>query len=228
MIPFRVSTPSLEGSYEAAKWLKWPVLADEKEFGELFRRLAPCDLVPLTGVVEPDRLLMPSDCFLAEAKRWIERLQQHQAPTMEDLRTVLACALTNDRDAIWLHEVKPERYLVKSKNRSCRSKPIFFPIRSKTKPFIRWCSAKRVSSGASSFPIPKFFSIPIGNTEKSTRRFRTQFFSEIRQWTRDVTRPASFLVDGKKVNVPMRIGKNCLSWIASHPQLKQHNLVYAH
>jgi len=47
-----------------------------------------------------------------------------------------------------------------------------------------------------------------------------ELFQKIRGWVRDATRATPFIVEGKRVNSPIRIGKNCLSWIGRHPQLR--------
>ena len=56
----------------------------------------------------------------------------------------------------------------------------------------------------------------------------TPLFRAVQQWQRENTIPTPFLVpDGSKVNVPMRLGKECLAWINQHPQLKSNNLEVA-
>jgi hypothetical protein len=55
-----------------------------------------------------------------------------------------------------------------------------------------------------------------------------QLFQKIKQWVRDTTRATPFVVDGKKTNVPIRLGKTSFSWIHNHPQLIQQKIgVYA-
>jgi hypothetical protein len=54
-------------------------------------------------------------------------------------------------------------------------------------------------------------------------------FRKIQLWSREATRATPFVLEGKRINVPIRIGKNCLSWIGNHPQLQSQNIgVYAH
>jgi hypothetical protein len=56
---------------------------------------------------------------------------------------------------------------------------------------------------------------------KETPSFpNTVLFHQIQRWMRGATIPTPFLVDGKGVNVPLRLGKRCLSWINTHAQLK--------
>lgn len=52
----------------------------------------------------------------------------------------------------------------------------------------------------------------------------TSLFHALQQWMRRNTLPTPFLVDGKRVNVPIKIGKGVLSWINDHPQLMKKGL----
>ena len=44
-------------------------------------------------------------------------------------------------------------------------------------------------------------------------------FKKIRKWIRDNTKATPFIINSKKLNSPIRLGKNCFSWINNHPQL---------
>jgi hypothetical protein len=50
----------------------------------------------------------------------------------------------------------------------------------------------------------------------------------MQQWVRSHTIATPFEVEGKKVNVPIRLGKECLSRINSHPQLQAKGLRVIH
>ena len=52
----------------------------------------------------------------------------------------------------------------------------------------------------------------------------TARFKKMQRWMRRHTIPTPFLADGKRVNVPMRLGKQCLPWINTHPQLVEKNI----
>ncbi|MCH9627665.1 MAG: hypothetical protein S4CHLAM2_13070 [Chlamydiales bacterium] len=49
-------------------------------------------------------------------------------------------------------------------------------------------------------------------------------FRAIQKWVRRHTLPTPFWVEGKRQNVPIRLGKACFSWINAHPQLKQQGI----
>jgi hypothetical protein len=58
-------------------------------------------------------------------------------------------------------------------------------------------------------------------TVRETPQFpNTTLFKRLQQWVRSHTIATPFEVEGKKINVPIRIGKRCLNWIHVHPQLR--------
>lgn len=74
------------------------------------------------------------------------------------------------------------------------------------------------------FSYPQIF-MDSGDPKKVDGSFaNTSLFQEIRRWARDETRATPFLFQGERINVPIRLGKNCFSWINRHPQLLQYNL----
>ena len=44
-------------------------------------------------------------------------------------------------------------------------------------------------------------------------------FKQIQKWMRYHTSPTTFEVEGKEINVPIRLGNKCKTWINFHPQL---------
>ena len=51
-----------------------------------------------------------------------------------------------------------------------------------------------------------------------------ELFQSVRRWIRDNTAPTPMVVGGGRVNLPIRLGKKCFSWINNHPQLKAKQL----
>jgi hypothetical protein len=47
----------------------------------------------------------------------------------------------------------------------------------------------------------------------------TALFRRLTQWMREHTTATPFIVQEKRTNSPIRLGKKCFSWIAKHPQL---------
>jgi hypothetical protein len=221
----RLSTPALEGIYQGSKYLKFQVLCDADELRMLLD--GTFQIYPLTGLVDGEPIA--SEYFIKEYTSWIEKLKQGQIPTDGELRSILAAAWTAEGDALWKQEVPGHRYLIKIAKPVVQVQAHFFsysPIDGVFRP---------MTMGSGSIFWGLQFSFPQIYQDPKTMEFHevdesanAELFQKIRQWVRDRTRATPFVVDEKRVNVPIRLGKNCFSWIHNHPQLKQQKIgVYA-
>jgi hypothetical protein len=64
-------------------------------------------------------------------------------------------------------------------------------------------------------PKSKIFSKVIENSEFPN----TSLFLALSRWVRQNTLPTPILNRGKKINLPVRLGKRCFSWVGNHPHL---------
>lgn len=223
----RISTVSDEGIYQASKWLKLQVLCEVDELASLFAKIGPVHLYPLTGLVSLDQTQLTEEHFLAEYGCWIEKLKQGKLPTDAELRKILACALSKEPDTCWLQEVG-KKYLVKIGKPVIQVQSHFFTY-SKVDGVFR-----PMSMGMGSvfwgiqFSFPQVYQDPktmeLLEPKDSPNR---ELFHKIREWSREETRSTPFVVEGKKIQVPIRLGKKCFPWIHNHPQLVSIGSVYA-
>lgn len=219
----KVSTPHLEGVYQGSKYLKYQVLADLNELKNLFDRLEPFYIYPLTGLGDGEPI--DPECFFIQYSSWIEKLKTGQVPADQELRSVLACAFTRELDALWKQEIPGGRYLMKMGKPVIQVQAHFFtysPIDGVFRPMTMGSS--NIFWGLQ-FSFPQIYQEPktmeLLEVEESPNR---DLFQTIKEWVRDQTRPTPFIVDGKKTNVPIRLGKNCFSWINSHPQIREQKI----
>lgn len=217
----REGTPATEGLYQASKWLKVQVLCDAEELAQLFDALRPFYLFPLTGFVTTNAALS-EQTFLQEYGSWIEGLKKGKVPTEAQLKRILACALTAHSDALWLQAVPGGRYLVKVSQPVLQLQAHFFTYSSVDGVF------RPMSMGANSvfwgiqISYPQIYQDPkTQDLCDAAESPNAELFKKVRQWTRDVTRSTPFIADGKKINVPIRLGRKCFSWIENHPQLSE-------
>lgn len=215
----RISNPAEEGIYQGSKWLKLQVLCDASELASLFQKLEPFAIYPLTGLLSLDRIPLSKEFFLSSYSSWMETLQKGSLPSDLELRQVLACAMSREEDAFWLQKIG-DRYLVKISKPVVQVQAHFFtysPIDGAFRP---------MSMGAGSifwglqFSFPQVYQNPktmeLLEPEESPNQ---DLFRQIRLWGREETRSAPFVVEGKKNQTPIRLGKQCFSWINRHPQL---------
>lgn len=218
----RVSTPQIEGLYQASKWLKVQVLCDAEELASLFAFLNPFKIYPLTGFVETADPELSQELFLKEYGSWIEMLQKGEVPTHAELKRVLACCWTKREESVWLQAVSGERYLVKVAEPVLQVQAHFFTYSSIDGVF------RPMSMGLGSIfwglqiSYPQIYQDPkTQDLLEAGQHPNAALFKILRQWVRDFTRATPFIADGKKINVPIRLGKKCFSWIQKHPQLSE-------
>ena len=220
----RISHPEAEGVYQGAKWLKIQVLCDGDELEDLFARLAPFWIFPLTGVV--DGLPIQPEVFLAEYRNWMLDLQRGMVPSDGVLRRLLACAFTEDLSALWLQRVT-RGYLVKIAKPVVQVQAHFFSYSPLDGVFRSMSLGQDSIFWGLQWSFPQVYQDP--KTMEIHEGGRGELFRKIQLWMRDRTRPTPWIIEGKQVNTSMRLGKGCFSWIGAHPQLAQHRLrVCAH
>ena len=202
----RTSTLAQEGAYQGSKYLKYQVLCDAEELVQLFD--SSFSIHPL-GLGDGG----PTS-FLPEYASVIEELKQGRLPVVR----LPTCAFAEDPEALWKQEVPGGRYLMKIGKPVVLVQPHFFtysPIDGVFRPMTL--------SQASIFWGLQFSFPQIAQDPKTMEFFEVDpspLWQKIKHWVRNSTRATPFVVDGKKMNVPIRLGKNCFSWINRHPQLK--------
>jgi hypothetical protein len=225
----RTQTHFQNGAYQGSKWLKFQVLCDPDELEKLFNHLQPFSIYPLTGVISLEQIPMSPAFFLQEYASWIEGLKRGVVPTDAQLRKVLACAFTQTPDALYLQDLSNGRYLVKIAQPVIQVQTHYFTYSSIDGVF------RPMSMGSDSIFWGIQLSYPQIYQHSETMDLlesgdtpNAELFQKVREWIREATRATPFFVDGKKINVPIRIGKNCLSWAGNHPQLKTKSIGIAH
>ncbi len=216
--------------YQAAKWLKVPVLAEPEEFARLFEKLKNFQLFHLGTPAEIEALRIEKEAFLASVGNWTAMLQTGRAPAMADCRSVLAAALTSDPGDLRMQALPDGRYLAKIKRPVIQVQAHFFTVSLEEKRVHSMVFGKESIFWGVQFSYPQIF-MDAGEPKKVDASFaNTALFQEIRRWARDETRATPFLIGDERVNAPIRLGKNCFSWICRHPQLLQCKLgvVHAH
>lgn len=215
----QVASPEKKGVYQASKWLKWQVLCSEEELRTLFEMLKPFWLFHLTGIV--DGKPMAPEVFLAEYGRWIEKLKQGQVPTEEEQRRLLACAFTDDLESLWLQDVK-KGYLVKVAKPVMQVQSHFFSYSEVDQTFRPMSMGVQSIFWGLQFSWPQIYQDPHTMEICETKMHRLP--KALQVWVREWTRPTPFVVGGKKINSPIRLGKGCFSWIHHHPELKEQGI----
>lgn len=216
----RISEPSVEGVFQASKWLKIQVLLDGDEMRDLIESLGLFSIFPVTGIV--DGKPVEHSFFIEEYSRWIEGLKEGSLPRNEDLRKIMAAVFTDDLNSLWLQRVGDGKFLTKVASPIVQVQAHYFSYSTLDQVF------RPMSMGVNSIFWGLQFSFPQIYQDPKTMEFHKvtegALFRKIQLWIRENTRATPFFVDGKKINSPIRLGKKCFSWINTHPQLVEQKI----
>ena len=211
----RISQISNEGVYQASKWLKIQMLVDGEEMASLLSALGDFWIFPMTGVV--DGKPISHEFFVEEYGRWIKGLKSGKIPTSEQLRKLLACVFIEDLSSLWLQEVAEGKFLTKIQKPVVQVQTHYFSYSAVDDVFRPMSMGKESIFWGIQFSFPQIYQDP--KTMELCKAEEGSLFRKIQLWARESTRATPFMVEGKKTNSPIRLGKKCFSWIDCHPQL---------
>lgn len=219
MIPYR---DSLLPPFQASKWLHCRLLVDEEEMSSLFEALGPFWIVRVSGLIPIGQEIIPKEEFLAVYQTYVEALKKGEISSDPRFRITFSSVLTHDLSCLYAMKVNPEQSMVK----------ILTPVIQLQNHRIDYSQADRtfrsMVMGFDSIQWGLQFSYPhLFQNEKwevftvrDTPQFpNTALFSKLQKWVRANTLATPFEVEGKKINVPIRLGKKCFPWINTHPQI---------
>ena len=228
-LPLQLSDFQKEGAFQASKWLKIQALIDAKEMKDLLQSLSGIRIFSMRGVVQEQGIEISQEKFLQTYASWNKALQEKKVPSREDLGSILSCVWTLDSNDLYLVAVNDTSYLVKPRNPVVLVQAHFMGYSNEEKVFRPMILGADSIFWGLQFSFPQIFQKPdtkeFVKVDRSEKFRNTLLFSEIRKWMRNHTRPTPFLINQTKINLPIRLGKECFSWIQEHPQLQQKELV---
>lgn len=224
MVKLRIGSPD-ETSLQASKWIKNPTLLEVEEMKMLFDALGPFHLFLCSGVIEQGKEEVSQADFLRHYAAYIDSLKEGRLPDPSSYRRWFSIILTGSAEAVYITPLEGNRGLVRI------GKPIiqvqahditYSPVDGKFRSLV---------FGADSIPWGIQFSYPllyrdeatmqIEQTRQSAELPNTELFHILQRWMRAHTIPTTFEVEGVVQAVPIRIGRQCLSWINQHIKLKE-------
>ena len=216
---FRISTPEKEGVFQAAKWLKVQALLSGDELSALLNVLSPFTLLPLSGAYALSELPLSSSEFVRTYQEW---LQLFDATNIGPYRALL---LTKDDTGVWLQQMPSGHFLVKPSAPFIQIQVhhmIYSPIDQSFRPMAL---GKDTIFWGLQFSFPQVYQDPkTGAFVEEDMGPNEEAFRVLRRWVREHTIATPMWVEGKRVNLPIRIGKECLGWVNEHPKLREKRL----
>jgi hypothetical protein len=219
----RISSPQEEGSLRVSKWIKVQVLLDATEMEELFAELGSFSVFCVSDVVTSHQALISHSEFLRKYREYSNALKQGEVPEEVSLKRYFSAILTTTPEFVYAMQVGQDKYLIKALRPVVQLQLHRFFVSSVDGKFHPMVLGEESITWGLQFSYPQIFQDPKNHQFSkvtNTPDFpNTQLFLHLMRWIRKNTIATPFVREGVRVNVPMRLGKKCFSWIGSHPQL---------
>ncbi len=223
-IPFR---QAVHTSLQASKWQKSPLLLDVEEMEDLLKVLGNFWIVQISGLISIGQEIINRESFLDLYRHYINALKQGEVPSDIRLRAYFSSVLTNFLEALYAVQVNESQCLVKIQQPVIQLQAHRFDYSFVDRTFRSMVFGQDSVQWGIQFSYPHLYqdeNLQVMTVKESPQFPNTALFKRLQQWTRAHTIATPFEVAGKRINVPIRLGKQCLSWINHHPQLQAKGL----
>lgn len=222
-----------EKPMEASKWLSVPVLLDLDEMQALFETLGSFLIFQTSRVLKKGEGEISKQEFLNSYREYIDDLKAGRLPDESKFRGYFSSVLTRSTEMLYTVPLPEEKQLIR----------VAQPVVQLQSHHMNYSPADgkfhSMTFGSDSimwgicFSYPQLYKELISQevfTVKDTPAFpNTSLFHALQRWIRHHTLPTPILVEeGHPLNLSVRLGKQCLSWINHHPQLIQKNFRILH
>lgn len=218
-----ISSPEVEGRLQVSKWLKYQALLDVAEMESLLSFLSPFSIYIVSGPVEHKKYAVNASEFLSYYALYINALKTGQLPDETSLRPYFSSIFSNNSEVIYGMKLANEKVLIKPLKPVLQLQLHHFFASEIDGKFYPMVLSDQSTSWGIQFSYPQLYQDPktqeITKVTSSPEFPNTSLFLKLVKWMRTNTIPTPFMFQGKRTNSPIRIGKQCLSWIENHPGL---------
>lgn len=219
MTILRESTQEKEGILQVSRWVRLPVLIDREELQALFNALGPFEMYQVHTLCNRDNVRISNDQFLSSYSSYVESLKNGEVWNRAKLTALFSPIMTSSSDILYAMAFESDKCLVKAVRPIVQIQPYSFQYEGELRGMI--FGQGSISWGLQ-FSYPSLFQDNKTNEIYPVREDvnfpNTTLFRSIQRWVRHHTLPTPLIIDGKKLRVPIRLGKGCFTWIHKHPQ----------
>ncbi len=213
---------------EASKWLKIQVLIDADEMRHLLVSLGNFSIFLTSGVSPEGKETLSHEEFLKVYSHYVEQLQSEQVPDETSFRREFSSVFTLTPEALYALPVGTNQNLIRVSKPCVQLQNHRMHYSREEGKFHTMVFGLDSIYWGIQFSYPQLYRNPeskqVEKVADSSLFPNTLLFRKLQQWVRQNTIPTPFLIQGEQVNVPIRLGKKCLSWVNCHPQLQQKGL----
>lgn len=214
---------ALEGALKVSKLFKVPVLLDTQELANLLAELNNPHFYLVTQICAKDEGILSSFEFIKIYDTYISFLKEGKIPPKATFQGPFSSAISSDPKELYSIVLDEKRHMIKA------AKPVIQLQVNDIQYSEEEGCLRSLVYGQNSISWGIHFSYPQLFQDAKTQDIldvddsfsNTNTFRRFQKWIRYNTMATPFVIAGKRINEPIRLGKNCFSWINAHPQLRE-------
>jgi hypothetical protein len=218
------STMAEEGALKISKTLKVPVLLDVLEMKGLLSSLEGAHLYLVQGLCKKNEGILTPEDFLEIYADYISFLKKGQTPPQGPFRAPFASVLSISSDVLYSIDVEENARLIKASKPVIQLQTNRITYSADDATFRSQLFGEGGIEWGVQFSYPQLYQDPktqdVLDVDESPLFPNTKAFRNLQKWIRYNTVPTPFVVEGRRINAPIRLGKECFSWMGAHPDLK--------
>lgn len=190
---------------------------------ELVAALGDFFILPISGLIPIGNEFISKEAFLEAYSSYVAALKQGELPNDSRIRPYFTSIWTVTLEAVYAVPVKQGHNLIKICQPVIQLQGHRFDYSTVDGKFRSMVLGSDCVQWGLQFSYPQLYqddNLQVFSTREGVQFPNTALFKRLQQWMRSHTIATPFEVEGKKINVPIRIGKQCLSWVNNHPQLQ--------
>jgi hypothetical protein len=222
----RESTLAIEGPLKVSKLLKVPVLIDAEEMEALLQVLEEVQghlsFYQVQGICKKGEGVFSKEGFSGIYRDYIDVLKGGALP-LNRFKAPFSSALSSTSEILYSIPLENDQHIIKATEPIIQLQENQIQYSQEDMTFRSMVYGQETISWGLYFTYPQIFQdpkthdiYPVDVTFPNTLLFRA-----LQKWIREFTVATPFIVEGKKLNVPIRLGKKCFAWINNHAQLKE-------
>lgn len=216
---------------QASKWLDLQLLIDSDEMHALFQTLEPFAIYTTGRVCGLSEGEISHAEFLQAYRTYIATLMKGELPLEQDFRALFSSVFTRQSDHLFQVLTPDGRRIIRVAKPVLQLQLNKIAYSSADGKFRGMVFGKDSIFWGLHFSFPQLFldceTKEVFQVKENAQFPNTALFRILQRWTRQHTVPTPFQAEGTQVNVPIRLGKKCFSWINNHIQLVQQNIKVA-
>jgi hypothetical protein len=208
---------------QATKWVSIQTLLELEELKSLFS-LSSFKIVPIGRVVSLEKKEISKTYFFEVYGNYLDRLKNGDPPITQEMREAFSSCLTKDDFCIKEQKIQ-DKVILRPSLPVIQLQISSFHVSKETLKIFPQVFGQDTLSFGLYISFPQLYEDEEGEPQNSRNTPNGELFKQFQKWTREHTIPTCFLIEDTKVNTSLRLGKKCLSFINTLPQMKNLKVV---